>query len=391
MLALLGFAEAGREIVDRAALAAPVLGAVPRALASADTLRELLYASFAGAIAAVLAARAIRTLRGRHKRIRIRYADGRNVSVPIGYSVLEASREGQIPHVSMCGGRGRCSTCRIRILTGADLLPPPSPQEAATLTRSQAAVDIRLACQLRPHHDLTVMPVFAAPRPRTSNLQSPGVASASHERELAVLFCDLRGFTRRAEQWLPFDTVFLLNRYCELVGEAVEQAGGYLDKFIGDGAMALFGLASTPEAACRQALAAAAQIAQSLDAMNTDFAAELVEPLRIAMGLHTGPGIVGDMGYGQAVRLTAVGDGINVASRLEGEAKDLDVEAVISTALLRRAGFDFRGFRQQRFAIRGRVEPVDAVLVPEASRLIDGRSSAPRKREASQDEATIGL
>ena len=154
--------------------------------------------------------------------------------------------------------------------------------------------------------------------------------------------------------------------------------------------MALFGLASTPEAACRQALAAAAQIAQSLDAMNTEFSAELVEPLRIAMGLHTGPGIVGDMGYGQAIRLTAVGDGINVASRLEGEAKELDVEAVISTALMRRAGFDVRAFRQQRFAIRGRVEPIDAVLVPEASRLVDGRSSTPREREASQDEATIG-
>ena len=257
--------------------------------------------------------------------------------------------------------------------------------------RSQAAADIRLACQLRPHHDLTVMPVFAAPRPRIANLPSPGVASASHERELAILFCDLRGFTRRAEKWLPFDTVFLLNRYCELVGEAVEQAGGYLDKFIGDGAMALFGLSSPPETACRQALAAAAQIAQSLDAMNADFAAELVEPLRIAMGLHTGPGIVGDMGYGQAIRLTAVGDGINVASRLEGEAKDLDVEAVISTALMRRAGFDMQAYRQHRFAIRGRVEPIDAVLVPQASRLIDGGSSVAPKGEARQDKAAVSL
>ncbi len=390
VLALLGFAEAGREIVERADAAAPVVGVAASAFVTPDTVRALLYAAFAGAIAAVLAARSVRYVRGRHKLVRIHYADGRNVSVPLGYSVLEASREGQIPHVSMCGGRGRCSTCRIRILTGAHLLAPPSPQETATLARSQAAADIRLACQLRPRHDITVMPVFAAPKSRTANLHGARLGSASHERELAVLFCDLRGFTRRAEQWLPFDTVFLLNRYCEFVGEAVEQAGGYLDKFIGDGAMALFGLGTTTEAACRQALAAAAQIALSLDAMNTEFAAELVEPLRIAMGLHTGPGIVGDMGYGQAVRLTAVGDGINVASRLEGEAKDLDVEAVISVALMRRAGFDIRAYRQQRFAIRGRVEPVDAVLVPEAAGLIDGRSSTSRDREARQGEATIG-
>ena len=95
------------------------------------------------------------------------------------------------------------------------------------------------------------------------------------------------------------------------------------------------------------------------------------------------------MGYGQAIRLTAVGDGINVASRLEGEAKNLDVEAVISTALLRRAGFDFRTYRQHRFAIRGRVEPIDAVLVPEAARLMDGRSSTLRAGEARQDEAAV--
>ena len=393
VLALLGFAEAGREIVDRADVAAPVFGAATHALVAPD---EICESSSTRALAAPSRpfwrhGWSATSAAGTSASASITRM-GVTISVPLGYSVLEASREGQIPHVSMCGGRGRCSTCRIRILTGADLLSPPSLQEAATLARSQAAADIRLACQLRPRHDLTVMPVFAAPRARNSqSAGTPDRRGQPRARTGRVLFCDLRGFTRRAEQWLPFDTVFLLNRYCELVGEAVEQAGGYLDKFIGDGAMALFGLASTPEAACRQALAAAAQIGRSLEAMNTEFAAELGEPLRIAMGLHTGPGIVGDMGYGQAIRLTAVGDGINVASRLEGEAKDLDVEAVISTALLRRAGFDFRSYRQHRFAIRGRVAPIDAVLVPEASRLVDGRSSRPREREASQDEATIGL
>ena len=184
--------------------------------------------------------------------------------------------------------------------------------------------------------------------------------------------------------------MFLLNRYCELVGEAVEQAGGYLDKFIGDGAMALFGLASTPEAACRQALAAAAQIAQSLDAMNTEFAAELVEPLRIAMGLHTGSGIVGDMGYGQAVRLDGSRRRHQCGEPTRGRSQGA-----------RRRGGDFDGpaaAGRVRLSIvsaaqvcdPGRVEPVDAVLVPEASRLVDGRSSTQREREASQDEATIG-
>jgi adenylate cyclase len=371
ILALLGFAEAGREIVAFADVTAPLTRA-PRGGVAPDDIRAALYAAFALAIAGVLAARTLRWWRGRHQRIRVGYPDGRSISVPRGFSVLEASRVAQIPHVSLCGGSGRCSTCRIRVIEGFDLLPPPHAQERGTLARSRAAPDMRLACQLRPTHDLVVVPVFAVPKPRAAGLPVRRIGSASHERELAVLFCDLRGFTRRAEQWLPFDTVFLLNRYFEIVGEAVEAAGGYLDKFIGDGALALFGLGTPPEVACRQALAAAVSIARGLDAMNAQYATELNEPLRIAIGLHTGPAIVGDMGYGNAIGLTAVGDGINVASRLEGEAKERDVSAAISTAVMRRAGFDTRAYSTHSIQIRGRVAPVDAVLVPDLARLLDG-------------------
>ncbi len=372
ILALLGFAEAGREIVAFADVAAPV---VPKARGAVgpDAIRYALYAAFAAGIGGVLAARGLRWWQGRHRRIRVGYPDGRSVSVPRGFSVLEASRVAKIPHVSLCGGSGRCSTCRVRVIAGLDHLPPAHAQERATLARSHAAPDTRLACQLRPVRDVVVMPVFAAPRPAAIGAATQPTSSASHERELAVLFCDLRGFTRRAEQWLPFDTVFLLNRYFEIVGEAVADAGGYLDKFIGDGALALFGLATSPEAACRQALVAAASIARGLDGMNAQFAAELSEPLRIAMGLNTGAAIVGSMGYGSALGLTAVGDGINVASRLEGEAKDRDVMAVVATAVMRRAGLDPRGFDSHSIAIRGRTAPVDAVLVPDVARLMDGR------------------
>ena len=186
-------------------------------------------------------------------------------------------------------------------------------------------------------------------------------ASASQERELAILFCDLRGFTRRAEQSLPFDTVFLLNRYFEVVGEAVQQAGGYLDKFIGDGALALFGLDADPPTACRQALAAAAGIAHRLEDLNAVLSGGLAEPLRVAMGLHADTAIVGQMGYGAAVGLTAIGDGINVASRLEGAAKEFDAEAVVSLELARKAGVDLSSHPQHEITVRGRNAPVHAL------------------------------
>ena len=368
VLALLGFAEAGREV------AALPWHPRPRATGGppgAEAVRGWLTLAFAAPVAGVLLARGARVWRGRHRRFRVAYPDGRTVSAPRGSTVLEASRIGGVPHVALCGGRGRCSTCRVRVTEGRDHLLAPTALELATLQRSGAGPGIRLACQLRPTRDLAVMPIFAPPRPRSPGLPAPRLASASRERELAVLFCDLRGFTRRAEDWLPFDTVFLLNRYFEIVGEAVEAAGGYLDKFIGDGALALFGLDTAPDAACRQALAAAASVARGLQAMNAAYAAELGEPLRIAMGLHLGPAIVGDMGYGNAVGLTAVGDGINVASRLESEAKDRDVEAVVWAAVLARAGREVPPWRVHSIAVRGRVAAVDAVLFADAEDLGD--------------------
>ncbi len=365
LLALLGFAEAGREIAEKAP---PAVHAIPAGLVPED-LRTWLYLGFALPIAGVLLARALRYWWGRHRRFRVTYPDGRSLSVPRGTSVLEASRIGNIPHVSLCGGRGRCSTCRVRVTEGFDRLTPASAHELATLARSSAAPDVRLACQLRPNHDIAVRPLLSVPRRRVGNVVPPRATAVSHERELAVLFCDLRGFTQRAEHWLPFDTVFLLNRYFAEVGEAVDAAGGYLDKFIGDGALALFGLDTTPDEACRQALAAAAGVAQRLRAMNAELGPELGEPLRIAMGLHVGPAVVGDMGFGSAVGLTAVGDAINVASRLESEAKERDVEAVASTALLTRAGHRTLPTDIRDLAIRGRVAAVEVMLVADATLL----------------------
>ena len=368
VLAILGFVEAGREVARLADVPA-LPPARPHPGPEPETVKLALYCGFAVPLAAVLLARGIRHWLGRQRRVRVTYPDGRSVSVPRGTSVLEASRLGRRPHVSLCGGRGRCSTCRVRVTSGGGQLPSVSAQERTTLARSGAGPDVRLACQLRPTHDLAVMPLFAPPRARAGLAPARPVASASHERELAVLFCDLRGFTRRAEHWLPFDTVFLLNRYFAMVGEAVEGAGGYLDKFIGDGALALFGLAAGPETACRQALAAANAISRGLHALNADLAGDLGGPLRVAIGLHLGPAVVGDMGYGGAVGLTAVGDGINVASRLEGEAKERDVEAVVSTAVFARAGRPLPPGGSHAIAVRGRVAPVEAVLVGDLARL----------------------
>jgi adenylate cyclase len=376
-LALIGFANAGRELRARAERDPVWLDRLAAAQSWLDpaemgwihhTERQVLL-GFTVVLVAILGARTIRGVRARYgRRVRLRYPDGVTVSIEPGMSVLEASRAAGVPHASVCGGRGRCSTCRVRVGHGAEHLPPPAFDEARVLGRIGAGADVRLACQLRPTRELTVVPLLpAGAGPQDVWVRvNPGLGI---ERELAVLFADLRAFTRMSEGRLPYDVVFVLNQYFKAMGRAVEAQGGRVDKFIGDGIMALFGVDQEPQAACRQALAAARAMAFALEQLNQELAHDLPEPLRIGIGMHVGPAILGDMGYGRASSLTAVGDTVNVAARLEALAKEFEAQLVTSARLAERAGIDLDGFEERRIELRGRRRPLRVRLVPDARAL----------------------
>jgi adenylate cyclase len=246
-----------------------------------------------------------------------------------------------------------------------DNQPLPDERERATLQSIGSPRDVRLACQFRPRHDVSVLPLVDADA-HGHPTQFAADHASGRERMVAALFCDLRGFTQLSEQKLPYDVVFLLNRYFAMVGEAVESSGGVVDKFIGDGAIALFGLDTSFEQACRQALAASVRLATGIEALNEAFKAELDAPLRIAIGLHGGPVNVGRIGYGKATSLTAIGDTINTASRLEGLAKRHDVELAVSADVVTQGGFLFPDRKIQELQIRGRAAMLETWMIPKA-------------------------
>ena len=362
-LAILGALEAGRQVATMAedpAWVAQFTQDHPRpAPADAAFLDQLVVwvrCAFVAALLFVLAARTVRWYwQRRHGVVRLTYPSGRVVPIVRGVSVLEASRMAGIPHASVCGGRGRCSTCRIRIDGPSEAVLVPALEEVKVLRRVGAAPDVRLACQLRPHGDLRVTPLLPASAQARDGFSRPGYLHGA-EREIAILFGDLRSFTQLSEKKLPYDLVFLLNRYFAETGHAVEAAGGHIDKFIGDGVMALFGLDSGVEAGCRQALAAARDMSERMETLNRALIHDIPEPLRIGIGIHTGPAIVGEMGYGSAVSVTAVGDSVNTASRIEGLTKTYGCELVISEAVALRAGIDLGDAPRHEIEIRGRVE-----------------------------------
>ena len=150
------------------------------------------------------------------------------------------------------------------------------------------------------------------------------------ERYIVSMFVDMRGSTKLAEVRLPFDVVFLINRFVEAASQGVTDAGGQPNQFVGDGVLALFGLGTDPATACRQALRAAALVASNIAYFNHQFATEVREPIQYGIGIHAGEVIVGDIGFRGHTVFTALGDSVNVAARLQDMTKALNCKLVVS-------------------------------------------------------------
>jgi adenylate cyclase len=236
------------------------------------------------------------------------------------------------------------------------------------LERVGAAPNVRLACQTRPVGDVEVTPLLPPQATMRDAMARPSYTQGK-EREIVVLFADIRGFTNLSEQRLPYDVVFILNRYFTEMGRAIELHGGRIDKFIGDGIMALFGVEQDYPQACRAALAAAKAMGENLVQLNESLSHDLNRPLRIGIGIHGGPVIIGELGYRETRGLTAIGDTVNTASRLETMTKDHMAQLIVSESVATAAGVDLSGFAAAELEIRGRRQPMTVHVIDSAAAL----------------------
>ncbi len=300
--------------------------------------------------------------RRRHS-VQVTYARGPEVFAEKGMTLLEMSQANGIPHAALCGGKGRCTTCRVIVEDGGDHLPPPSEIEARSLAAVGASAQTRLACQMRPTEPVKVFRVF-----RPDGKHDRAHASQGQERQLAVLFLDMRGFTARTAGQLPYDIVFLLNRFFDAIVPSITSQGGVVDKYMGDGLLAVFDKPD-PQQSARAGLKAAIEISHALEQFNRQLSSEDSPHIRIGMGLHLGDLVLGEIGAAGHAAQTIIGDAVNVASRLEAETKPLGVELLVSAELLQAAEMDISDDRIQNFKLRGVSEPVPALPVPRTSEL----------------------
>jgi adenylate cyclase len=376
-LALLGVYQQAKTIEQLAQqrawvteIRAPHRFGTPSQRATLETIRDNFLLFYAGAIGFVFLARGARVLRERRRgMVRLTYPD-RTIRVPKGLSILEASLRYKVPHASVCGGRARCSTCRVRVIGDRSRLPKPSGREAYVLERIGASGDpgVRLACQLRPQSDISLVPILP-PHANTSFVYRNYQLNMGEERYVVCMFVDMRGSTEMAEKRLPFDTVFIINRFLAAVSQAVMEAGGRPNQYLGDGLLALFGLNTDPATACRQALHAAAMVAGNVDHLNQMFAEAERTPIRFGIGIHAGEVIIGDIGYRDTIVFTALGDTVNVTARLEEMTKELGCQVVLSDEVRKNAGMAADALPSVEIAIRGRDDPIIAHKAAKAETL----------------------
>jgi adenylate cyclase len=363
-LALAGYISGGNQIVRDAQDPDYVRELIQEARVTPQIVAKVWHdirIAFLIYIAVVLlpfVARAIRRIiHAIHRAPRLTHAAGRSMSILPGATVLETLRANGIAHASACGGRARCTTCRIRVTDGLDTLPEPAGLEATALARIGAQDGIRLACQLRPTSDIAVMPLLTADASATYGLIRAGAEGS--ERLVTVMFIDLRGSTTLGEARMPYDVLFILNQFFDEMSKALAATGGHYSNFTGDGLMAIYGLDTTdPRTGAVQALRGAREVLRRLDMVNARLKADLKEPLRIGVGIHFGEAIVGAMGPPGSQIITAIGDTVNTTARLEGLTKDYACNLILSQAATKAAGLNLGGHELHHAPVKGRMEQV---------------------------------
>jgi adenylate cyclase len=365
LVALAGYISAGSQIVREAEKDPKVVGnaladvnATDATLPSISRMAFWLITAHLGLVGLAFAGRSVRRrLLERRMPPQLSHPCGRVFPVLAGATVLETLRDHGIPHASVCGGRARCTTCRIHVGRGGESLPPPGPLEAKALARIGAPPGMRLACQVRPSADLAVTPLLAADATPAEGF-TPGGLEGS-ERQVTVMFVDLRGSTTLGEAKLPYDVLFILNRLFSELNQAIAATNGHYSQFTGDGLMALYGLDSPdPASGPADALRGARDMLMRVERLNRELKAELPHPLVIGIGIHHSEAIVGMMGPPRSMIITAIGDTVNTTARLESLTKEYQATVIISKRAAEIAGLNLPIETLHEAPVKGRVESV---------------------------------
>ena len=261
-----------------------------------------------------------------------------DVAIPLveGDTLLAMVVGAGLPIAHLCGGRARCSTCRVRILEGLESLTGRTDAEGAMAERLDLPDEVRLACQTYATGDVRLgrLVLDKIDVEMGSQLGEPHYAGPIGREvdDVAVMFTDVVGFTSMSETLPAYDVVHILNRFFNRVEATVESEGGHVDNYMGDGLLAVFGIQGDGNSALGAVRAGLGALEVAADI--NDYVSRIYgHTFRVRVGICLGEVIFGLMGGESSARETVIGDVVNTASRLEAANKSTGTNILVSEGI----------------------------------------------------------
>ena len=249
-------------------------------------------------------------------------------------SILDASIEHQIPHLHECGGHGRCSTCRVRILEGMDNLSKKTQLEEAMTRNRNWDPSIRLGCQAFIKGDIKIQRLIWSSAEVNKLQIETAPEGKAEERPIAIIFCDLRNFTRLSSNNSNFDIAWFLNRFYTELGDPILMNNGIIYQYVGDEIVGVFGTAGGGrQKNCTDAVRAAIGMQYAMERLNKIELKDFNIKLEMGIGVHFGLAYVGHLGHPTFRQFSVVGDPVNVASRVQDYTKTSETRILISESV----------------------------------------------------------
>jgi adenylate cyclase len=259
--------------------------------------------------------------------------DNKKISVSPDSTILEATLKAKINHMHVCGGNARCSTCRVYVMDGLNNCLPRNEREKQLAVKLGFPEDIRLACQTKISGDITIRrPIVDKLDVEIISKQFEDVSGTKlgKEKDLAILFTDIENYTQFAEAFPPYDVVHVLNRYYQKMNEIIVQHKGIISDVAGDGILALFGVTGDSKNPVLDAINAVREMHTALIEFNKYLNQMYNRSFGIRAGINFGKVIVGNFDTGMMRKISAIGDPVNLASRIETANKDFGTQLLIS-------------------------------------------------------------
>jgi len=259
--------------------------------------------------------------------------DDKSIATSSEETILQSSLKVGIKHTHVCGGKARCSTCRVEVIEGLDNCSPRNEAEQQMGAKLGLPETIRLACQTRIQGDVRMRRLVVDDldaRIIKDQLVSQNDNSLGREKNVAVLFTDLANYTEFAESLPAYDVVHVLNRYYQTMNDIVVEHGGVISDVAGDGMLILFGACTKEHGLVMDAISTVQAMSKELDSFNEYLQGMFGRSFGLRAGINFGPAIIGHFSTGPMSKVAAIGDAVNLASRIEQANKAFGSRLLIS-------------------------------------------------------------